>query len=113
MNELPDRALLNRLRDVVAERPVTEAELRGLIEEADGLVRVLGAHMAGSERRLTELSNDPESLLGEIAAELRRVTEFRLRLEDARALLAGLEERARAVRTEWLIRRTSSGMPPA
>jgi chromosome segregation ATPase len=102
--ETPDRVLLERLREVVGERPVTEAELRGLIEQADGLVRTLGAHMAGSERRLSELTADAESSLTEIAVELHRVNELRPRLEEARKLLAALEERARAIRTAWLIR---------
>jgi len=102
--ETPDRALLARLREVLAARPVTETELRTLIEQADGLVRTLGAHMAGSERRLTELSADPESSLTAIASELSRVNELRPRLEEARSLLAALEARARAVRTEWLVR---------
>jgi len=102
--ETPDRVLLERLREVVGERPVTEAELRGLIEQAHGLVRTLGAHMAGSERRLSELTADAESSLTEIAVELHRVNELRPRLEEARKLLAALEERARAIRTAWLIR---------
>jgi hypothetical protein len=100
----PDFALLERLREVVANRPVTETELRGLIDHADGLVRTLGAHMAGSEKRLTELAADPESSLTEIAAELQRVDALRPRLEEARALLADLEAHARELRTSWLIR---------
>lgn len=104
MVETPDRVLLERLREVLADQPVTETELRGLIDQADGLVRTLGAHVAGSERRLTELSDDPESSLQEIASELHRVELLRPRLEEARRLLAGLEKRAREVRTAWLIR---------
>ena len=105
MAELPDVALLERLREVLDDQPVTETELRGLIDQADGLVRTLGAHVAGSERRLTELSDDPESSLQEIASELHRVELLRPRLEEARRLLAGLQERARELRTAWLIRR--------
>jgi hypothetical protein len=102
--ETPDRVLLERLREVLAEQPVTETELRGLIDQADGLVRTLGAHMSGSERRLTELSDDPESSLQEIAGELHRVELLRPRLEEARQLLAGLQTRARELRTSWLIK---------
>jgi hypothetical protein len=102
--ETPDRVLLDRLREVLADQPVTETELRGLIEQADGLVRTLGAHMAGSERRLNELSDDPESSLQEIASELHRVELLRPRLNEARRLLAGLQDRARELRTAWLIR---------
>ncbi|HEX6788934.1 MAG TPA: hypothetical protein VF091_06800 [Gaiellaceae bacterium] len=103
MVETPDRVLLERLREVLADRPVTETELRGLIDKADGLVRTLGAHVAGSERRLTELSDDPESSLQEIASELHRVESLRPRLEEARRLHVGLEARARQLRTAWLI----------
>jgi hypothetical protein len=102
--QTPDLALLERLREVLANQPVTETELRGLIEQADGLVRTLGAHMAGSERRLTELTADPDSSLTEIATELHRVDGLRPRLEEARTLLADLETRARELRTSWLIR---------
>lgn len=104
MVETPDRVLLERLREVLADHPVTESELRGLIDQADGLVRTLGAHMAGSERRLTELSNDPESSLQEIASELHRVELLRPRLDEARRLLTGVQDRARELRTTWLIR---------
>lgn len=102
--QTPDLALLERLREVLADQPVTETELRGLIEQADGLVRTLGAHMAGSERRLNELNADPDSSLTEIATELHRVEGLRPRLEEARALHAELEQRARALRTSWLLR---------
>src|SRR6185312_9018697 len=99
-----DLVLLRRLREVLGHQPVTETELRGLIEQADGLVRTLGAHMAGSERRLNELTGDPDSSLKEIASELHRVDSLRPRLEEARSLLAALETRAREVRTSWLLR---------
>jgi hypothetical protein len=102
--ETPDRVLLERLREVLADQPVTETELRGLIDQADGLVRTLGAHVAGSERRLNELSDDPESSLQEIAGELHRVELLRPRLEEARHLHTGLQRRARELRTAWLIR---------
>jgi hypothetical protein len=104
MAETPDLALLERLRDVLRNQPVTETELRTLIEQADGLVRTLGAHMAGSERRLTELTADPDSSLAEIAGELHRVEGLRPRLEEARSLHTELEARARELRTSWLLR---------
>ena len=104
MTQTPDLVLLDRLREVLANQPVTETELRTLIEQADGLVRTLGAHMTGSERRLSELTDDPDSSLAEIAAELHRVDALRPRLEEARALLAELEKRARELRTSWLLR---------
>jgi ATP phosphoribosyltransferase regulatory subunit HisZ len=104
--ETPDLALLERLREVLGHQPVTETELRRLIEQADGLVRTLGAHMAGSERRLTELTENPDSSLKEIARELHRVRGLRPRLEEARSLLADLETRARELRTSWLPRQS-------
>jgi chromosome segregation ATPase len=102
--ETPDLALLERLREVLGNEPVTETELRSLIEQADGLVRTLGAHIAGSEGRLTELTEDPDSSLTEIATELQRVDALRPRLEEARSLVADLETRARELRTSWLLR---------
>ena len=104
--ETPDLALLARLRSVIGNQRVTETELRGLIEQADGLVRTLGAHITGSEARLNELTDDPDSSLTEIAAELHRVEGLRPRLEEARSLLAGLETHARELRTSWLLRQT-------
>jgi len=101
--ETPDLALLERLRDVLGDQPVTETELRVLIEQADGLVRTLGAHLDGSERRISELNEHEDSSLTEIAAELQRVEELRPRLEEARSLHADLELRARELRTSWLL----------
>jgi chromosome segregation ATPase len=101
--ETPDLALLERLREVLGDQPVTETELRGLIEQADGLVRTLSAHLAGSEDRISELNEHDDSSLTEIAAELQRVDELRPRLEEARSLHADLELRARELRTSWLL----------
>jgi chromosome segregation ATPase len=104
MADTPDLALLTRLREVLGDRPVTEAELRTLTEEADGLVRALRAHLESSERRVDELNATGESSLAEIAAELHRVERLRPRLEEARSLLADLDTRARQLRTQWLLR---------
>jgi hypothetical protein len=103
MVEQPDLVLLERLREVLGDQPVTETELRTLIEQADGLVRTLGAHIAGSERRLDELTDDPESSLREIAIELSRLEGLRPRWDQARSLLNDLETRARELRTSWLL----------
>jgi chromosome segregation ATPase len=111
VGETPDRVLLGRLRDVLADRPVTETELRDLIDQADGLVRTLGAHVAGSERRLDELADDADASLAEIATELHRVEGLRPRLEEARTLLTELESRARELRTAWLLRQTEDTLP--
>lgn len=106
----PDPALVQRLRDVLADDPVTETELRELIEQADGLVRALDAHVAGSERRVAELAHDPDASLVEIAAELHRAAALRPRLHEARRLLAELETRAREWRTSWLLGQTGVGL---
>ena len=110
MDQAPDLALFARLRQVLRSEQVTETELRGLIEQADGLVRVLGAHVAGSERCLDELAADPDSSLKEIAAELHRVEGLRPRLEEARSLVDRLEARARELRTSWLLGQAGSSL---
>jgi small-conductance mechanosensitive channel len=104
----PDLALLERVRDVLADQPVTETELRVLGEQIDGLVRVLGAQLESSETRLTELANQPASSLTGIADELHRVETLRPRLEEARSLLNDLETRARELRTSWLIQQADN-----
>ena len=104
MAATPDIALLVRLREVVADEPVTEAELRTLTEQADGLVRALRGQLETSERRVDELSASEGASLAEIGAELRRAESLRPSLEEARSLLADLDDRARQLRTSWLLR---------
>src|SRR5947207_13519218 len=70
MAELPDLALLERLREVLDDQPVTETELRTLSEQADGLLRTLRAHIAGNQRPLEELTDEPERLLRGIVLQL-------------------------------------------
>jgi chromosome segregation ATPase len=101
--ETPDLTLLERLREVVANEPVTETELRGLIEQAEGLVRALAAHIEGSERRLSELTAAADSSLTDMASELQRVEGLRPRLDEARSLSTDLELHARELRTSWLL----------
>jgi hypothetical protein len=99
---LIDFELLERLREVVRDSPVTEAELRTLDERADALIRALHGHIAGSERRLDELSAHDDASLGEIAKELHRLETHRAALGEAHALRRALERRAREVRSGWL-----------
>jgi hypothetical protein len=94
---------------VVDQRPVTESELRALVEATDGWARALQAQVDASERRLATLTRDPASPLAELARELRRVELLQPALEEASALLAGLEARARRLRIEWLL--SYAGMP--
>ena len=101
-------ALTARLREVLADRPATESELRSLAEEADAWARTLRAQIGSSERRVRELSADPATSLAPIASELRRIESLRPELVELSSLIEELERRARAVRTEWLLRQAES-----
>jgi predicted RNase H-like nuclease (RuvC/YqgF family) len=101
-------ALTRRLREILADRPSTESELRTLAEEADGWKRALQAQIHASERRVDELSADPAGSLAPIAAELRRIENLRPELVEVTSLMDELENRARALRTEWLLRQAGS-----
>ncbi len=103
-----DSRLLARLREVLADRVVTEAELRLLVDQADGWTRSLRAQVEASEARLELLIADPESALSELAAELRRVELLLPALSEAYSLYAQLETRARQLRTAWLLEQAAS-----
>jgi len=111
---LPDKldlALVKRLRQVVGGKPATESELRTLADQAGGWARATGAQLSAAERRLAKLNADPASDLAEMATEIRRVEALGVELEDARSLLAGLEERTRELRTAWLKYHAKSAPP--
>jgi hypothetical protein len=95
-------ALIARLRDVLAEQPATEGELRELREQAEGWERVLEGQIHGSERRLQLLDVDRASPLAEIAAELRHADALRSEMVELRAFLGELDTRTRELRTAWL-----------
>jgi DNA-binding ferritin-like protein len=103
-----DFALLRRLREVLDDRPATESELRMLHEQAEAWARTVSGQLESSERRIRRLNQNPASSLAQIAAELRRVEQLRPQLIEVRQLLAGLEARARQVRTEWLLSQSTS-----
>lgn len=103
-----DFALIKRLREVLDDRPATEAELRSLSEQADAWARTVNGQIESSERRILRLNQNPNSSLAQIAAELRRVEQLRPQLHEVRRLQADLEERARQVRTEWLLSQATS-----
>jgi hypothetical protein len=110
----PDRldlALVKRLRQVVGGEPATESELRTLADHAGGWARATGAQLRAAERRLAKLNADPASELGEMATEIRRVETLSAELEEARSLLAGLEQRTRELRTAWLKHHADSAPP--
>jgi hypothetical protein len=103
-----DFALLTRLREVLDDRPATESELRMLAEQADAWARTVSGQIESSERRIRRLDQNPASSLAQLASELRRVEQLRPQLNEVRSLLGELEQRARQVRTEWLLAQATS-----
>jgi hypothetical protein len=103
-----DLELLQRVRAVLKNKPVTETELRSLTDQVDGLVRVLGAQLDASEAKLTALADQPDSSLTVIAGELHRVEVLRPQLDQASALLRDLDAAARRLRTSWLLGQAES-----
>jgi hypothetical protein len=100
-----DTVLKEQVRRVLDDprRSVTEAELRKLSEEGRACTLILGAELERLERRLAELDGAPASTLGDVAAAFRRVNDFRAHVEELNGLLVALEDRAREVRTVWLL----------
>ena len=101
-------ALTARLREVLADGPATESDLRMLAEDADAWKRALQAQIHSSELRVEELSADPAGSLAPIASELQRIDALRPELVEVTTLLGELENRARELRTEWLLRQAGS-----
>jgi uncharacterized coiled-coil DUF342 family protein len=99
-----DSALMERLRAVLDRRPVTEAELRKLMEEGRAWAKLAGAQLERSKQRLDELAGDPETPLAELADALREVHELRPELDELHAMLAELQGRAREFRQSWVSR---------
>jgi chromosome segregation ATPase len=102
VTETLDSALKARLRAVLDRRTVTESVLRKLSEEGAACALILEARLARGERRLEELSADPESSLAEIAVAMRTINELRPDLDELHALLEGLQAHARELRASWL-----------
>ena len=109
MAQTLNSALTARLRDVLGDRPSTEAELRSLSEEADAWARTLRAQIESSEEKVRRMSADPHGPLAPIASELRRIESLRPELVEVTSLMDELERRARTMRTEWLMRQVDSG----
>lgn len=93
---------IDRIRDVLADRPATEAELRAMRVQAEGWTRVLESRLTSRERRLLELDADPASSLADIADELRHVHPLRRELAETRGLIEQLDRRARDLRSAWV-----------
>jgi hypothetical protein len=102
VTETLDAALKARLRAVLDNRPVTETELRNLIEEGSSCALILEGRLRGIEQRLTDLSADAASSLADIATEIRAANEVRPDLDELRALLSELSALARRFRASWL-----------
>jgi uncharacterized coiled-coil protein SlyX len=98
-----DAVLRGRLRDVLQDppRPVTESELRNLLEEGCACVLILTGELDRLEARLAQLDSDPTTSFSALTDVLRRVTELRRHVDELRALLSALETRAREVRATW------------
>jgi hypothetical protein len=90
------------LREVLARRPVTEAELRKVLDEGGACAQLVRGRLERGEQRLSELAADPESPLAEVAAALRVVNDLRPRLLELESALAELRERAPEYRRSWL-----------
>jgi hypothetical protein len=106
-----DDALKDRIRVVLddPQRLVTEAELRKLSDEGQGLTRILSAELRRLEQRLAELDTDPDTPLGAIGPAFRRVHDFREHVAELDSLLSALDDRARQVRTSRLLGRHGAG----
>jgi hypothetical protein len=98
-----DAVLRERLRDVLQEppRPVTESELRSLLDEGRACMLILNGELERLERRLAELDADPNTSFSALTAAFRRVSLFRDHIDDLRALVSALETRAREVHASW------------
>ena len=97
-----DSDLKERLRDVLEHRPVTEAELRKVLDEGRVCASLVRGRLERGEQRLSELVADPESPLAELASALRTVSDLRPRLLELESTLAELQERAPEFRRSWL-----------
>jgi hypothetical protein len=94
--------LKERVRAVIEQEPVTEAELRKLSEEAHAWALLLRARCERNEKTLAELAADPTSSLAEIAAGFRDLTNVRADRDELEMLLTRLHDRAREYRASWL-----------
>jgi chromosome segregation ATPase len=97
-----DSDLKERLRDVLERHPVTEAELRKVLDEGRVCALLVRGRLERGEQRLSELTADPESPLAELASALRVVNDLRPRLAELESTLAELRERAPEFRRSWL-----------
>lgn len=81
--------------------PLTEAELRSLLEEGRACMLILGGELDRLERRLAAVDADPEASFSALTDAFRRVNEFRAHVEELGALLSALDTRAHELRSSW------------
>ena len=98
-----DGVLRERLRDVLQEppRPLTESQLRSLLEEGRACMLILSGELDRLERRLAQRDGDPDTSFSALTDAFRSVSELRTHVEELRALLAALDTRAHEVRASW------------
>jgi hypothetical protein len=72
---------------------------------------ILSGELEHTDQRLADLSTDPASSFVDIATAVRRANELRPDLEELHALLAELDERARAFRGAWLRNSRPEALP--
>jgi chromosome segregation ATPase len=97
-----DSDLKKRLRELLERDPVTEAELRKVLDEGRACAQLVRGRLERGEQRLSELDADPEAPLAELASALRTVSDLRPRLLELESMLAELRERAPEFRRSWL-----------
>ena len=102
MAETIDSVIRVRLRAVLDGEPVTEAQLRKLLEECRACALILDGQLQNTERKVGELASDPESSLADLADAFRQLNELRPHREELDELLAELDRRAREFRTSWV-----------
>ena len=102
MAETLDSALKDRLRAVLENGRVTEAQLRKLFEEGRACALILSGQLEREEQRLVRLAAEPTSEFAHMADALRRVGELRPDLAELHELLDALEARAREFRASWV-----------
>ena len=98
-----DAVLRERLRDVLQAppRPVTEPELRSLLDEGRACMLILNGELERRERGLARLDADPNTSFSALTDAFRLVSELRAHVEELSVLLSELEARAREVHASW------------
>src|SRR5262249_22199927 len=96
-----DFALIKRLREVLDDRPATEAELRALSEQADAWARTVSGQLEASERRIHRPRQKPRSPPPPLAREAPRP-----RVRAVKGLRPPRAAGTRRAGTGWLLSQT-------